>query len=176
MGSECIKELDDKTAVSILSVFAEAHQQQAWTVAPSREMVAALNATLEEEVKEISSPNDGEAARQALMLLAEDPRFADPIEALLDGPFSMNLVQFAHTVMSHHPWPGIQTSQPASPMFILNDLPPLDTALNRYIHSKIESIYRADNYNSQHYHYAFPSDLIRATILSMTLLFSVGRC
>ena len=86
MIDQQIHKLDDASAVRMLSVIAQAHQGPGQEAAPSRELAGALNEALDGTCEAATDPDDGEAARLALMLLAQDERFAGPIEAMLNGP------------------------------------------------------------------------------------------
>lgn len=84
MIDEQIEGLDDARAVRTLSLVAEAHQ----VVVPAPSEASGLVPALSDAVDtgDEPTPTDGEAARQALKLLARDPTFAAPIEAVLSGP------------------------------------------------------------------------------------------
>ncbi len=89
---EKIDNLDDASAVRMLTTIAEAHQGPGCQDPPSKELAGALNEALETQSEAAVTPDDAEAARLALMLLAEDERFACPIETMLKGPPPQRMV------------------------------------------------------------------------------------
>ena len=86
MIEEQIRQLDDASALRMLSVIAEAHRDQMQETTPSRELAGALNEAMGGQCEATNDPRDGEAARLALAMLAQDERFAGPIETTLKGP------------------------------------------------------------------------------------------
>jgi hypothetical protein len=92
MIDQQIRELDDASAARMLSLIARAHQDQGEQAPPSRELAGALNEALDGTCEGVPDPGDGEAARLALTVLAQDERFAGPIEAMLNGPPPQRMV------------------------------------------------------------------------------------
>jgi hypothetical protein len=80
--------LTDDQATALLTVIARGHEQggAGFVTEGTAELAAALRDGLGVVPGTGSMPSDGEAARAALGLLAEDARFADALAALLQGP------------------------------------------------------------------------------------------
>jgi hypothetical protein len=74
----------DERDVQILGILGEAHQGAVPGEADRAEVARALGQVV--DTTDVSAPSDAEAASIALELLAEEPRFAGPIEAMKSGP------------------------------------------------------------------------------------------
>jgi hypothetical protein len=91
--------LDDKTAVNILQTFAKAqlNSESYYTeLKPSlrKELMEEFNVT---ELK-THAPGEGELARQALLLLAEDPQYVEVIGAIVAAPIPEKFLGVVETV------------------------------------------------------------------------------
>ncbi len=81
-----IKELDDQTAASILSTIAQSRMRSGDCVTqPDSGIQSALESAFELP-KSPDTPTQGELARQALLFLADDPAYKEPLSAMLNGP------------------------------------------------------------------------------------------
>lgn len=96
---EIILSLDDKMAVTTLQTFAKA---QLRTGNYQTELTPDLRKTLVDEFKatELSavSTDEGDLARQALLLIVEEPKYAEAINALVDAPKTGKFFVGAETV------------------------------------------------------------------------------
>lgn len=82
---EMIEDLDDRKALNILATIAatlkEKGYKSEWTLDIGRALQEALQTAPREE-----TVSEGDVARQALLFLAEDPDYREPIRALSRGP------------------------------------------------------------------------------------------
>ena len=83
-----IAELTDDEAVGLLTVIARGHAGvgAGFVTEGSAELAAVLKEGLGVVPGAGATPSDGEAARAALAMLAEDGRFADALGGLVRGP------------------------------------------------------------------------------------------
>jgi hypothetical protein len=79
----------DKRALRTLDLVAEAHQDEVPTEEGRADLTRALGELV--DTTDVSAPSDAEAAGIALQLLATEPRFAKPIEAMRSGPTTRSL-------------------------------------------------------------------------------------
>ena len=68
----------------ILGLMGEAHQAEVPAGADAADLARALSEVV--DTADVPAPSDAEAAGIALELLAAEPRFAAPIEAIRNGP------------------------------------------------------------------------------------------
>ena len=98
-----IRALDDRAAIHLLGVMARPHQRASGPE-PSSELggpgdLGDLGEALAAAFGTPAGPSsEGEVARQALLVLAQDPKTAVPLQALLDGPQPKGLTDFTQTV------------------------------------------------------------------------------
>ena len=76
--------MTSQQATRIVGLIGEAHQGQVPAGPERADLVRALARTL--DTRDTPCPSDGQAAAAALELLAKDPRFAGPVEAMTGGP------------------------------------------------------------------------------------------
>ena len=76
--------LDDATAIQILTTIAQARLRPAADTAPTPDIRAALAAAFGNPAP--AAPSEGDLARAALDLLAQDPAFAGPIDVMARQP------------------------------------------------------------------------------------------
>ena len=76
--------LEDEQALRILGLIGEAHRATVPTDAGAADLAQALGHVV--DTTDVPAPGDAEAAGLALELLAEQPGFAERIEAMRSGP------------------------------------------------------------------------------------------
>lgn len=76
--------MGDDRALRILGLVGEARQAQVPAGGDVADLVRALSEAV--DTTDVAAPSDAEAAGIALELLAAEPRFAAPIEAMRNGP------------------------------------------------------------------------------------------
>jgi hypothetical protein len=84
MIDEKIQPPIDHQAVRIVGLIGEAHEGQVPTGPQRADLVRALARAL--DTGDTACPSDGQAAAAALEILAKDPQFAGPIDAIAHGP------------------------------------------------------------------------------------------
>ncbi|MCP4349777.1 MAG: hypothetical protein GY795_30215 [Desulfobacterales bacterium] len=81
-----IKELDDQTAVSILSIIAQSRIRSGDCVTQSDSGIQSALKNAFELPASPDIPTQGELARDALLLLADDPAYNKQLSAMINGP------------------------------------------------------------------------------------------
>jgi len=82
---EIIEGLEDSRAKTVLAKIAETLKGRGYEIAWSPEMGQALRDAFKPDVR-LQPDSEGDLARQALLVLAEDPVYCEPIRALIQGP------------------------------------------------------------------------------------------
>jgi len=88
MLRDTILALDDANAVNLLSIFAKGQEVGGKAVPDWQPGMAdgLEDALVVQQADEAGAVSRGDLARQALLVLAADPEYAGPIEALVAGP------------------------------------------------------------------------------------------
>jgi hypothetical protein len=81
--------VNEKQALRIVTLIGEAHQDAMPSGAARADLARALSQAM--DVSGVPNPNDSDAAAIAVQLLAEDPRFTEPVKAMMNGPQAKSL-------------------------------------------------------------------------------------
>jgi hypothetical protein len=84
MTDERIQPPTNYQAMRVVGFIGEAHQREVPADPERADLVRVLARAL--DTTDTPCPSDGQAATVAMELLAKDPRFAGPVEAMVNGP------------------------------------------------------------------------------------------